>query len=99
LRPWFPDLDLGTIRIVERGPVCWYVRNVVRQGAMTVAPYVFYGRERLDPEDPGSLALLAHELNHVRQYKRFGHARLPGATSAIWPATLPLRPPEAAARG
>ncbi len=74
LRPWFADLDLTRIRIVEGGPMCWYVRKVVRQGAMTIAPFIFYGLERLDPDEAGSLALLAHELNHVRQYRRFGHA-------------------------
>src|SRR5690348_9515788 len=75
LRPWFPDLDLQTVELVERGPVCWYVRNVVKQGAMTIAPFVFFGREHFDPAQAGSVALVAHELKHVEQYRAMGHAR------------------------
>lgn len=75
LRPWFPDLDLQTVRIVEQGPVCWYVRNVVKQGAMTVAPFVFFGRDDYDPTKLGSIALVAHELKHIEQYRALGHAR------------------------
>jgi hypothetical protein len=75
LRRWFPEPDLQRVRIVRGGPVCWYVRYVARQGAMTIAPFVFYGRERYDPSTPRGLALLAHELLHVQQYRAYGHAR------------------------
>ena len=73
LRPWFPDLAMDRVHIVNKGPVCWYVRNVARQGAMTISPFIFYGREHLDPEKPSSMALLAHELKHVEQYRAMGH--------------------------
>jgi hypothetical protein len=73
LRPWFPDLDMQSVRLVHGGPVCWFVRSVISQGAMTFAPYVFYGESRFDPGDVESLALLAHELKHVQQYRERGH--------------------------
>ena len=75
LHPWFPTLDLASVRIVQSGPASWFVRSVLHQGAMTVAPYIFYGRSRLNPTDHASLALLAHELKHVEQYRALGHAR------------------------
>jgi uncharacterized protein DUF4157 len=74
LRPWFQSLDFDAIKLVESGPVCWLVRNVLRQGAMTVAPFVFYGRDRFDAASLSMVALLAHELHHVEQYRRYGHA-------------------------
>jgi len=75
LKPWFPALDLEKVRIVTRGPGCWFVRNVLRQGAMTLAPYVFFGRDAFDPAHAKSLALVAHELRHVEQYGQMGHLR------------------------
>jgi len=73
LRSWFPALDLDGVRVVVRGPVCWFVRNVLRQGAMTVAPFIFFGRDAYDPKEHSSVALLAHELKHVDQYRRYGY--------------------------
>jgi len=75
LRRWFGDFDFDSVHLVERGPVCWYVRNVVKQGAMTISPFIFYGRERFDASDTASVALLAHELRHVEQYRELGHVR------------------------
>lgn len=75
LRPWFPELDFGGVRLVQSGPVSWFVRSVLHQGAMTIAPFVFYGESRFDPSSPGSLALLAHELRHIEQYGEMGHFR------------------------
>lgn len=75
LQHWFPTLDLGRVRLVQEGPVCWFVRRVLRQGAMTLSPFVFYGLARFDPGRLDALALLAHELKHVEQYQRYGHVR------------------------
>jgi hypothetical protein len=72
LRPWFPTLDLRRVTLVHCGPVCWFVRSVIRQGAMTFAPWVFYGRSCFDPTRVASIALLAHELKHVEQYGERG---------------------------
>jgi hypothetical protein len=73
LRPWFEGLDFENVRLVHNGPVCWYVRNVVKQGAMTISPFIFYGRRSYDASSLASVALLAHELKHVEQYRRYGH--------------------------
>ena len=75
LRPWFPDLDFDRVHLVHAGPVSWFVRAVLRQGAMTVAPFIFFGRHHFDPASPASLALLAHELRHIEQYAEMGRAR------------------------
>jgi hypothetical protein len=75
LRRWFPELDFGRVRLVHSGPVSWFVRTVLRQGAMTIAPFVFFGKHRFDPASPRSLALLAHELRHIQQYAEMGHVR------------------------
>lgn len=75
LRHWFPDFDMRSVTLVHSGPVCWFVEHVLRQGAMTFAPFVFYGKSRFQPGEPGSVALLAHELKHVQQYREMGHLR------------------------
>ena len=75
LRRWFPDLEFGRVRLVHSGPVSWFVRTVLRQGATTIAPFVFFGKHRYDPASPRSLALLAHELRHIEQYREMGHVR------------------------
>lgn len=73
LRPFLPEAPMASARLVEGGPVCWFVRRVLRQGAMTIAPFIFYGRARFDASSLGSVALLAHELRHIEQYRRHGH--------------------------
>lgn len=75
LSRWFPDLDLRRVKLVHSGPMSWFVRNVLRQGAMTIAPFVFFGKHEYEPGSPRSLALLAHELRHIEQYREMGHAR------------------------
>lgn len=75
LLPWFSQPTLESVRIVQNGPVCWFVRVVLRQSAMTVASYIFFGRSRYDPARLASIALLAHEIKHVEQYQHYGHAR------------------------
>jgi hypothetical protein len=75
LRPWFPDTPLDSVRIVTTGPVCWFVRRVLQQGAMTMAPFIFYGRDAFDTVEPRGIALLAHELKHIEQYRQMGHLR------------------------
>ena len=55
--------------------MCWFVRSILKQGAMTIAPFVFFGRNHFDPASASSMALLAHELKHIEQYAAMGHAR------------------------
>jgi len=74
VQPWFPTMRLDNVRVVTGGPVCWFVRSVLRRGAMTFSPFVFYGRAAYDPATLRSLGLLVHELKHIEQYRRYGHA-------------------------
>ncbi len=73
LRPWFDGLDMASVHVVTQGPACWFVRSILRQGAMTVSPYIFFGRDIYDTDNLRSVALLAHELKHVQQYRARGH--------------------------
>lgn len=73
LTPWFPALPRDDVRIVTGGPISWFVGHVLRQDAMTFAPFIFFRSSKYDPADTDSVALLAHELKHVEQYQRFGH--------------------------
>jgi hypothetical protein len=75
MKPLFPRLDFARVRVVRGGPICWYVRRVTKRGAMTLAPYIFYGRAEYSVRDPRALALLAHELQHVEQVRRLGRFR------------------------
>jgi hypothetical protein len=72
LQPWFPKLDLGKVRLVRQGFVCWLVRTVIKKAAMTVSYNVFLGTGSYDPTNPYFLALLAHELKHVEQFQQYG---------------------------
>ena len=73
LERWFPALDLELVEIKTTGPVCWFVAAVLRQGALTFKPFVFFGRHTYDQGSLNSVALLAHELKHIEQYQQFGH--------------------------
>jgi Domain of unknown function (DUF4157) len=73
LRPWFPDLDFSKVHIVTSGPAAWFVRTVLGSGATTIAPFIFFGKDKYDPSSPRSLALVAHELCHIQQYRKMGH--------------------------
>jgi hypothetical protein len=73
LQPWFPGFDMRSVTLVNAWPANAFVNHVLRQGAMTIAPFVFYGKARFTPGDARSLALLAHELKHVQQYRSMGH--------------------------
>lgn len=67
-------MPLDGVRIVTAGPACWFVKHVLRQGALTFSPFIFFGASPYDPDDSDSVALLAHELKHVEQYRRYGRA-------------------------
>lgn len=67
-------MPLDGVSVVTAGPACWLVKHVLRQGALTFSPFVFFGGSTYDPADADSVALLAHELKHVEQYQRYGRA-------------------------
>jgi hypothetical protein len=73
LRSWFPDLDMQSVTLVNAWPMNALVKNVLRQGAMTIAPFVFYGKASFNPDSNTSIALLAHELRHIEQYRSMGY--------------------------
>jgi len=75
LQPFFPNQQLQNVRVVNSGPICWYVRNVLRQSAFTVSPYVFMGGFEFDSTKPTSLALLAHEATHIEQQRSMGNTK------------------------
>ena len=73
LRPWFPNLDMQSVTLVNAWPTNVLLKHVLRQGAMTIAPFVFYGKGSFNPDSDTSVALLAHELRHIEQYRSMGY--------------------------
>jgi Domain of unknown function (DUF4157) len=73
LQHWFPDLDMQRVTLINAWPMNAFVKDVLRQGAMTIAPFVFYGKAHFTPGDSKSISLLAHELKHVEQYHSMGY--------------------------
>jgi hypothetical protein len=100
LQPWFPEFDLQSVTLVDAWPMNAIVKNLLRQGAMTIAPYVFYGKSPFVAGDAESIALLAHELKHVQQYRELGHLGFlwryfvdKGRNGFRYSKTLPLEAP------
>lgn len=72
LAPFFPDLDLGLVRIFEGIP-----RYVTFFAAVEPIGYTDGWRIYFSPgfyriDSPEGLALLAHEIAHCRQYHELG---------------------------
>ena len=72
LQPWFPALDLHTVRVSTR---CRLPPNRFREAghifAMTFGSTIYW-RDELDERDPNDLVRLMHELVHVDQVRRHG---------------------------
>ena len=68
LQPFFPGFDLGAVRLHEGLPR--YVGSRYRGYAAPGRIFLAGGARRLP--DAEWLALLAHELVHVRQYRELG---------------------------
>lgn len=68
LARYFPDLDLGAVRLHQGVPR--YVHGRPRGYVNRDRIYLACGWQ--DDNDAGLLALLAHELVHVRQYRDMG---------------------------
>ncbi|MCP3934230.1 MAG: DUF4157 domain-containing protein [Actinomycetia bacterium] len=71
------DLDLGSIRLVERS------RIPTRHEGITFGSTVFVTRE-LSPMDERDMRLLLHELTHVRQGRRFGRLGMARRYGVEW---------------
>lgn len=59
--------DLERIRVHTSGPPAWYIR-AVKKRAITLGRHVWVRDARLVEDVP----LLAHELVHVRQFRKMG---------------------------
>ncbi|MEO7387827.1 MAG: hypothetical protein ABIX37_12885 [Gammaproteobacteria bacterium] len=68
LAPYFPDLDLDAVRLHDGIPR--YVRG--RPGGYVNRHRIYVASRPAREDDPDWLALIAHELTHVRQYHRMG---------------------------
>jgi len=68
LAPYFPELDLENIIIIEGVP--WYVP--MKSGAYTDRNYLYFAPGTYDPCSLAGLTLIAHELAHTLQYKQYG---------------------------
>jgi hypothetical protein len=68
LAPYFPEIDLGDIRVRERVP--WYVP--VQATAYANRNRIYFASGCYDPDSPEGIALIAHELSHCAQYKNYG---------------------------
>ena len=73
LLPWFSELEMRNVTLINAWPMNAVVKNMLRQGALTIAPFIFYGKASFNAEDAKSIALLAHELKHIEQYRSMGH--------------------------
>jgi hypothetical protein len=72
LAPWFPDLDLTTVRVrtSSRLPPNRFAASGSIY-AMTFGSTIYW-RDELDEADPRDLIKLVHELVHVDQVRRLG---------------------------
>jgi len=71
LKPYFPDLDLDSIRIFEGIPA--YV--VGDPDAYTAGNFIYFKKGAYDPNSTAGLSLIGHELTHSRQSARLGAIR------------------------
>lgn len=72
LAPFFPDLDLCRVRIFEGIPRYVSITAATEPIGYTDGWKIYFapGYYRLDSAE--SLALIAHEIVHCRQYQQFG---------------------------
>lgn len=84
LAPYFPDIDLSKIEIITGVP--WYVP--MKAGAYTDRNRIFFADGFYNPDTHEGLALIAHELTHVEQYRKFGKWKFRFLYSRSWMAEL-----------
>lgn len=65
LRDFIPHIDLECARVHAHAP--WYLLKSF--SGITRGHRIFFRPGCYDPGTPGGIALLAHELVHVRQYR------------------------------
>lgn len=72
LRRWFTQPELDAFRYTSRGLIAWLLRHSFKQGAVTWNGVVNFALSPYDPDTPGGLAMIAHEMMHVRQQRQQG---------------------------
>lgn len=81
VKPYFTDLDLDDVRL--RAPATL----LSGRAGLTLGHRIFVTR-RLDPNSPDDMALLIHELVHVRQRMRFGRFAMMHRYGVEWARQL-----------
>lgn len=66
LEPFFPDMDLGDVRIHTDEPADRAARSL-RADAFSLGRDIYFRARRFNPSTPKGLALLGHELVHTHQ--------------------------------
>lgn len=72
LQPYFSDLALHNVKIKHRIP--WFVFN--NPLAFALHRTLYFRPGCFQPNTIQGLALIAHELTHIQQYKRYGTVRM-----------------------
>jgi hypothetical protein len=80
LAPYFPEIDLEDIRIREGIP--WYVP--MNAAAYTNRNYIYFAAGRYDTDSLEGIAMIAHELAHCAQYKKYGTWRFRVLYAISW---------------
>ncbi|HMO96744.1 MAG TPA: DUF4157 domain-containing protein [Tepidiformaceae bacterium] len=81
LAEFVAEEDLRRARVVTGLP--WrLIPRILNQGAITFAPFVIYRHGRYRTDTARSLALLAHEMVHIRQAREMGAVRF--YASYLW---------------
>tara|TARA_R100000306_G_C4381851_1_gene145546 strand:+ start:12727 stop:13134 length:408 start_codon:yes stop_codon:yes gene_type:complete len=70
LAPYIAEIDLQRARTHIGIP--WYVYG--KPCAFTFGHHIYFAPGRYDPESPNGIALIAHELKHVQQFREDGRA-------------------------
>jgi len=71
LKRWLPDSELQCVRVQTDGPICWLCGRFHRS-AVTLGRSIHFVKGHYQPDTPYGLGLIAHELVHVGQYRRYG---------------------------
>lgn len=71
LQRWFPGMDLTEVSVKDSGLSARLVKRL-RRSAITIGRTIFFGEGCFDVLSIKGLALIAHELKHVEQYREEG---------------------------
>lgn len=69
LQQYFPGVNLNAMRIYAGLPWLWGTKN---WGGFTYGNRIYIAKGQYTPDDAAGLGLVAHELEHTQQYRKFG---------------------------